>query len=74
MNPSPGPFGTSTWISRAAQVFRLKAEGSKLSHKARIEPLRTVSEFCMITHDEPLKAFSLQSICLVVTWISPHLW
>jgi hypothetical protein len=46
------------------QVFRLKAEGSKLSRKARIEPFKTFSEFCIITHDLPLKAFSLQSIYL----------
>ena len=47
-----------------SQVFRLKAEGSKLSRKVRIEPFKIFSEFCMITHDLPLKAFSLQPIYL----------
>ena len=46
------------------QVFGLKAEGSKLSRKARIKPFKTFSESCMITHDLSLKAFSLQPIYL----------
>jgi hypothetical protein len=45
-------------------VFRLKTEGSKLSRKARIEPFKIFSEFSLITHDLPLKAFSLQPIYL----------
>ena len=39
-------------------------EPSKLSRKVRIEPFKTFSEFCMITHDLPLKAFSLQPVYL----------
>ncbi|PTL34845.1 hypothetical protein CLG94_12690 [Candidatus Methylomirabilis limnetica] len=54
-------------IRRNYKVFRLKAEGSKLSRKARIEPFKTFSKFSLITHDLPLKAFSLQPIYLVVT-------
>jgi hypothetical protein len=42
-------------------VFRLKTEGPKLSRKARIEPFKTFSEFSLITHDLPLKAFSLNA-------------
>ena len=45
-----------------SQVFRLKAEGSKLSRKTRIEPFKIFSEFCLIMHGLPLKAFSLQPI------------
>jgi hypothetical protein len=56
--------GTGSRLRVTTQVFRLKAEGSKLSRKARIEPFKTFSEFCMITHDFPLKAFSLQPIYL----------
>ena len=48
-------------------MFRLKAEGSKLSRKARVEPFKIFSEFCLITHGLPLIAFSLQPIYLVVT-------
>jgi len=47
-----------------SQVYRLKAEGSQLSRKARFKPFKTFSEFCVITHDLPLKAFSLQPIYL----------
>jgi hypothetical protein len=55
---------TFRFSNRSYKVFRLKTEGSKLSRKARIEQFKTFSEFCMITHDLPLKAFSLQPIHL----------
>lgn len=43
------------------QMFKLKTAGFKLSRKARIEPFKTFSVFCMITHGSRLKAFSLST-------------
>jgi len=47
------------------QVFRLKAEGYKLSRKARTKPFKTFSVTLLSeTLWLPLKAFSLQPIYL----------